>query len=574
MPDPIITLTTDFGEESPYVAAMKGIILGINPGVRILDLSHQIPPQNLGYASFFLAAAIPNFPREVLHVIVVDPGVGTDRAVLYVEVDGHRLVVPDNGCWTELLGAMSSPPRVIRLEESRYWRNPVSATFHGRDILAPVAAQLSLGLDPLTLGPEVKEWVRFEQRRPALDPARLAGEIVFVDRFGNLITNIPGQALTLLAGPAQFQVGDKQITRVVRTYAEVEPGTTVALISSNGMLEIAVSNGNAAEQLGARVGTPVEVTPANHLNPPADSPAQDTGDAAALETFASDLPRRAVDRGKRGGIFIALVLIPLISYSILATIALAILLTRPQAWDPLELLPDREGDLKGASRGKQAASIYERVRPESSLPNKLTITLGQTMRIGDLEVTPQRVEFRRVVFRQHGFAPEPALDDSLVLGLLFRNISRDVAFSPSDPFFDRAWKGLSSGKKPYTFLDIGTHRLWGGPLRWKPGRRIEAEETIEGQQYRILQPGEQLSTFVCTDPQEHVGRILEKYHGNLVWRVQVRRGLVPVEDGEYPATAVIGVRFRDTDIIGLSRFGRSGERGGVSPSVSSKHPWI
>src|SRR5438876_3377642 len=103
MPDPIITLTTDFGEESPYVAAMKGVILSINPNARIVDLSHQIPPQNLGYTAFFLAAAIPYFPYEAFHVIVVDPGVGTERALLYVELEEHRLLVPDNGCWTGLI---------------------------------------------------------------------------------------------------------------------------------------------------------------------------------------------------------------------------------------------------------------------------------------------------------------------------------------------------------------------------------------------------------------------------------------------------------------------------------------
>jgi len=211
MPDPIITLTTDFGEESPYAAAMKGVILGLNPSARIVDLSHQIPPQNLAYAAFFLAGAIPSFPHEALHVIVVDPGVGTERALLYVEVAGHRLLVPDNGCWTEWTRTANPAPLVIRLAEPRYWRHPVSATFHGRDILAPVAGHLSLGVDPRTLGPQVEEWVRYEPRRPTLDPGCLAGEVMFVDRFGNLITNIPGEALSMLAGTPRFQVGDEEV---------------------------------------------------------------------------------------------------------------------------------------------------------------------------------------------------------------------------------------------------------------------------------------------------------------------------------------------------------------------------
>jgi hypothetical protein len=158
-----------------------------------------------------------------------------------------------------------------------------------------------------------------------------------------------------------------------------------------------------------------------------------------------------------------------------------------------------------------------------------------------------------VEFRRSGFAPEPALDDSLVLDLRFRNISRDVAFSPTDPFFDRSWKGLSSGKKPYSFLDIGKDRLWGGPLPWNPARQAEERDTIAGQQHKILQPGEQLTTLVCTDPRDHVTRLLANYQGSLLWRIQVRRGLVQVGGREYPATAVIGVHFKDTDIAGRDR---------------------
>jgi hypothetical protein len=274
------------------------------------------------------------------------------------------------------------------------------------------------------------------------------------------------------------------------------------------------------------------------------------GAEAALpsELFASSIRRRRVDRGMWSGIFIALVLIPLISYSILATIALVILLSRPQPRDPLEFLPDREGDLKGAKHQKQGAVIYDRVLPERELPNKLIIALGQTIQLGDVEVLPQKVELCRVTFRQGNFAPEPGSDDSLVLHLLLRNLSQDVVFSPTDPFFDRSWKGPFSGKKPYTFLDIGNHRLWGGPLPWKPGQPPEERITIEGQQYKTLQPGEQLATFVCTDPDDHVGRLLANYQGTLLWRIQVRRGLVQVGEREYPATGVIGVRFHATDI--------------------------
>jgi S-adenosylmethionine hydrolase len=258
MGDAIITLTTDFGNESPYVAAMKGVILGINPSARLVDLSHLIPPQDLRYTAWFLAASIPYFAPEVIHVIVVDPGVGTDRALLYVEANPHRLLVPDNGCWTVLGRALAQPPKVIRLTEGQYWRHPVSATFHGRDILAPAAAHLSLGLTPEELGPATTDWIRLETPTPTFGPDSIVGEVVFVDRFGNLMTNIPGEALSRLPPPLQFKVGNQAVTRRVRTYAEAEPETPVALVSSEGMLEIAVTAGNAARRLQAGIGSRVE----------------------------------------------------------------------------------------------------------------------------------------------------------------------------------------------------------------------------------------------------------------------------------------------------------------------------
>src|SRR5438105_1797592 len=172
MQDPLISLTTDFGTGSPYVAAMKGVILGINPAARLVDLSHDVPAQDVRHAAYLLAAAVPYFPASVLHVAVVDPGVGSARAVLYVEVDGHRLLVPDNGCWTFLAGE-GCRPLVYRVSEPRFWRQPVSATFHGRDIFAPVAAHLSLGLAPQALGPTVAEWVVLRQRPPRIEADRL-----------------------------------------------------------------------------------------------------------------------------------------------------------------------------------------------------------------------------------------------------------------------------------------------------------------------------------------------------------------------------------------------------------------
>jgi hypothetical protein len=257
MADPIITLTTDFGEGSSYVAAMKGVILDINAAARIVDLSHQIPPQDLRYTAFFLASAIPYFPFGAIHVVVVDPGVGTERAILHVEVNGHRLLVPDNGCWTTL--ACEPAPRVIRLTEPRYWREPVSATFHGRDVCAPVAGHLSLGLDPAKLGSVANDWVRLSLPSPRREANSVYGEVLFVDRFGNLITNIPAAQLPPPTQPFGVQIGNVEVTRRVQSYGQAEPAALVALVSSAGLLEIAINQGNAADRLAIGVGAPVRV---------------------------------------------------------------------------------------------------------------------------------------------------------------------------------------------------------------------------------------------------------------------------------------------------------------------------
>lgn len=251
MADPIITLTTDFGEDSPYVAAMKGVILSINPAARLIDLSHQIPPQDVRHAAFFLAESIPYFPPEAIHVVVVDPGVGSERALLDVEVEAHRLLVPDNGCWTML---KSTSPRVIRLAERKYWRAEVSSTFHGRDILAPVAAHLSLGLDPTLFGPVVNSWEHLELAAARRLPDGVSGEVVFVDHFGNLITNIP--AALVERPPTKLVVGGQKCADFTweRTYADAEPGHLLVLLSSSGLVEIAVTSGNAAMRLGVGVG--------------------------------------------------------------------------------------------------------------------------------------------------------------------------------------------------------------------------------------------------------------------------------------------------------------------------------
>ena len=254
-----VTLTTDFGDGSPYVAALKGSVLSINPEARLLDLSHRLPPQDLAAAAYFLADALPWFAAGTIHVVVVDPGVGTQRAILCVEWAGQIVLVPDNGCWSSILRP-GELPRVRRVENRKYWRPSVSATFHGRDILAPVAAHLSLGEDPRNLGPLVDDWVRLETKPPIIESDRLIGEVIFIDHFGNLITNIPGAEFARLGNQrVQIMVGDQHVHHRVRAYGEAEKGTLVALVSSADLLEVAVNGGSAQKELGARVGIPVTV---------------------------------------------------------------------------------------------------------------------------------------------------------------------------------------------------------------------------------------------------------------------------------------------------------------------------
>jgi S-adenosyl-L-methionine hydrolase (adenosine-forming) len=259
MADPIITLTTDFGTSSPFVAAMKGVILSINPAARVVDLSHEIPPHDLRHVSFFLAEALPYFPPGTLHVVVVDPGVGTARHVLFVCVAGQRLLVPDNGCWTLLAEGHAQPLRVLKVSEPRFWRPTISSTFHGRDIFAPVAAYLSLGVNAADLGPPVAEWQELAWPAPTRRPDGVAGEVIFVDHFGNLITNISGTALSACPKGARVSVADRAEARKVRAYGDAPLGDLVALVSSSGLLEVAEVQGSAARRLSAGVGTPVRV---------------------------------------------------------------------------------------------------------------------------------------------------------------------------------------------------------------------------------------------------------------------------------------------------------------------------
>jgi len=251
----IITLLTDFGLADGYVAAMKGVILGLNPQATLVDVTHEVPPQDIGHAAYVLATVYRHFPPGTIHVAVVDPGVGSERAAVAVQAAGQTFLAPDNGLLTHVLA--EGYDVAVALTEPRFWRPEPSRTFHGRDIFAPVAAHLSLGVPLASLGEPVADLVRLPVARPQRRPdGTWVAQIIHIDRFGNLITDMrPDPAwLEQLAGA---QVGSFIINAVVGTYADVPSGAPAILTGSGGFLEIAVRDGSAHHEFQAGVGDQV-----------------------------------------------------------------------------------------------------------------------------------------------------------------------------------------------------------------------------------------------------------------------------------------------------------------------------
>ncbi|MBI3966139.1 MAG: SAM-dependent chlorinase/fluorinase [Chloroflexi bacterium] len=255
---PLISLLTDFGTRDPFVGVMKGVILGINPDVLLVDLTHGIPPQNVAAGAFALATSHAYLPAGSIHLAVVDPGVGSDRRGIAIQTARATFVGPDNGLFSLALAELAPEEyRAVALLEAKYWLPEVSATFHGRDIFAPVAACLSLGLPLEQLGPAVSDLVRLPVSTPrTLPDGIIVGHVLHVDRFGNAITNVRGSQV---AFRALIAVGGAQIDELSRSYAD--GAELLALIGSTGYLEIAVKNGSAAERLGLTVGSEVLVSP-------------------------------------------------------------------------------------------------------------------------------------------------------------------------------------------------------------------------------------------------------------------------------------------------------------------------
>ena len=255
---PIVTLTTDFGLSDHYAGTMKGVILGIAPTAQIVDITHEISAYAIPEAAFVLAQAYRYFPKKTVHVVVVDPGVGSSRRPILLEAEGQMFVAPDNG----VLGMVyAGKPKVRVIANDRYFRQPVSQTFHGRDIFAPVGAHLAKGVAPARMGGRISDflWPNFGA------PERTGkhtwtGLILKIDRFGNVITNfraadfpdLEQRGFELIAGP-------HVVNRLARNYAESRPGELFAIVGSSGYLEISMHQAPAAKTLGCAVGAPLEL---------------------------------------------------------------------------------------------------------------------------------------------------------------------------------------------------------------------------------------------------------------------------------------------------------------------------
>lgn len=257
-PTGLVTLTTDFGRASAYVGSLKGALYAAASGLTLVDLCHDIAPFDIMEGALLLSAVAPTFPPGTVHLAVVDPGVGGPRRPLIVATERAFFVGPDNGLFTPVLDASA---HVWEIDPS-VAPGALSATFHGRDLFAPVAARLASGTAPASLGAPITDPVRLDWPRPRRDGEALVGVVLHVDGYGNVITSIPDSALPPGRAALRVEIAGHTILGVDRTYAQRPDGTLLALIGSSGLLEVAVARGHASLALGVRPGSPVRVVPA------------------------------------------------------------------------------------------------------------------------------------------------------------------------------------------------------------------------------------------------------------------------------------------------------------------------
>jgi len=262
MSGPFITLTTDFAEDF-FAGVIRGVIARINGDARVVDLTHAVSPGDLRAGAFALLAGCRWFPRGTVHVVVVDPGVGSGRKILCASTDDYCFIAPDNGILSWAL-TREKNVTIYSVEERRFFLEPVSATFHARDIFAPAAAHLTLGVRPEALGPALTRdrivWIDFPEPVTG-DKGELRGEVLYIDRFGNCITNLPAARVAEL-DPATLRIetGSLRLAGLRRSYADEPEGTALALVGSAGFLEIATSMGSVAERFRLEVGDPVTLS--------------------------------------------------------------------------------------------------------------------------------------------------------------------------------------------------------------------------------------------------------------------------------------------------------------------------
>ncbi len=263
----IVTLTTDFGLTDGYVAALKGVILSINPQVTIVDITHQVSPQNINQAAFILSTVYDYFPAQTIHLVIIDPGVGTKRRAIILKTPQYYFLAPDNGVLSYVVRNFSSNTETksrleaVAITNQKYWRSPVSRTFHGRDIFAPVAAHLSLGVPMREFGEPLSSISTLPLAEVHTEPdGSIIGQVIHIDNFGNLITNI--READLLQGKLIVTIGNRSISGLSPNYIQGEK--LLALIGSSGYLEIAVREGNATAYLDAKIGTLVKVRMENN----------------------------------------------------------------------------------------------------------------------------------------------------------------------------------------------------------------------------------------------------------------------------------------------------------------------
>ena len=259
---PIVTFTTDFGSGDGYAGAMKGVVLSLAPAAQLVDITHGVPPMDVAAGAVALAQAASLFPPGTIHIAVVDPGVGGERADILIEAGGSLFIGPDNG----VLSIAARPPRrIYRIESSMFRRDPVSPTFHGRDVFAPTAGRLAAGAHAADAGPAIDAIVELSSPPLHKQGGIMEGQVIHVDSFGNLITSLPAELLAAGGGGAEVAIeveGTEGRFRPVfgRTFSDVPSGALIGYIGSGGHLEIARRDGSAAARVGASRGTAVRVT--------------------------------------------------------------------------------------------------------------------------------------------------------------------------------------------------------------------------------------------------------------------------------------------------------------------------